>query len=429
MERGTMNNDAERDSLAEAKADFRSTIKANLRWFANSGVMEPSDGKWGVAERIAVLEGNEAAGKMLESFPAWTDFPGGAVIEQRRPDCNFETALLFLLAGDVFQDTEYRNTAENILDFLYNRSGLLNRSLGDFPKASWNWSHICWKPALWFDDNGWVAALQMLIGSRWPELDRKHHCREWGLKLAEALRPAMERCLAAFKDTPPIFSEQVEAHYDPQKIWLGAVDRPHWSMPVVAALLAADRLAPNPENERVAAECFMRLDKYFDTMNLSELTYAAMISPLAAAQWQNPVFAKIAFLTEKRLDAAIAASPDGLLPAEHREAPAGARLADLIYTLNWAIHGFINLARFNPNGPSLAHRNRLAHFLAEIQDKNPSEKTYGCWRGMFDLSTGQWGGGNRFEGGAGSIYSGWTNAPICLAFIMMQFDLDWQGMF
>ena len=31
---------------------------------------------------------------------------------------------------------------------------------------------------------------------------------------------------------------------------------------------------------------------------------------------------------------------------------------------------------------------------------------------MFDLTTRQWGGGNHYEGGADSIYTGWTNAPI-----------------
>ena len=35
---------------------------------------------------------------------------------------------------------------------------------------------------------------------------------------------------------------------------------------------------------------------------------------------------------------------------------------------------------------------------------------------MFDMNTGTWGGGDRYEGGAGSIYSGWTNAPIAIAF-------------
>jgi hypothetical protein len=30
---------------------------------------------------------------------------------------------------------------------------------------------------------------------------------------------------------------------------------------------------------------------------------------------------------------------------------------------------------------------------------------------MFDLESKAWGGGNSYEGGAGSIYTGWTNAP------------------
>jgi len=37
---------------------------------------------------------------------------------------------------------------------------------------------------------------------------------------------------------------------------------------------------------------------------------------------------------------------------------------------------------------------------------------HGCWRGMYDMKMKKWGGGNCFEGGADSIYTGWTNAPI-----------------
>ena len=29
----------------------------------------------------------------------------------------------------------------------------------------------------------------------------------------------------------------------------------------------------------------------------------------------------------------------------------------------------------------------------------------------------QWGGGDTLEGGAGSIYTGWTNAPISIGII------------
>jgi hypothetical protein len=52
--------------------------------------------------------------------------------------------------------------------------------------------------------------------------------------------------------------------------------------------------------------------------------------------------------------------------------------------------------------------------LLKIQDKSPEKHLHGCWRGMYDLKTKSWGGGDRFEGGANSIYSGWTNAPISI---------------
>ena len=34
---------------------------------------------------------------------------------------------------------------------------------------------------------------------------------------------------------------------------------------------------------------------------------------------------------------------------------------------------------------------------------------------MFDMESGTWSGGDCYEGGAGSIYTGWTNAPISIA--------------
>ena len=53
-----------------------------------------------------------------------------------------------------------------------------------------------------------------------------------------------------------------------------------------------------------------------------------------------------------------------------------------------------------------------ARLLIDIQDSESNPVFKGCWRGMYDLKAGEWGGGDCYEGGAGSIYSGWTNAPI-----------------
>ena len=51
-------------------------LKRNLAWFRRSGIIDPADGRWGVAERIALTENNEALRKMCEHFPAWTDHNG-----------------------------------------------------------------------------------------------------------------------------------------------------------------------------------------------------------------------------------------------------------------------------------------------------------------------------------------------------------------
>ena len=53
----------------DMKDTITRAIRRNLDWFRNSGVMDPADGSWGVAERIAVTDGNSALEKMLERQP------------------------------------------------------------------------------------------------------------------------------------------------------------------------------------------------------------------------------------------------------------------------------------------------------------------------------------------------------------------------
>lgn len=83
----------------ERNARIAEAARRNLKWFERSGVMDPADGGWGVAERLSVAEG-PALEKMLNEFPAWSRKPEGYVLEQRRADCNFEAALLFRIAAE-----------------------------------------------------------------------------------------------------------------------------------------------------------------------------------------------------------------------------------------------------------------------------------------------------------------------------------------
>ena len=105
----------------------------------------------------------------------------------------------------------------------------------------------------------------------------------------------------------------------------------------------------------------------------------------------------------------------GNIPAQHWEAPSGEHLADTIYTLNWAVLALQCMASLVQKDSYDSAYRKLLNLLLNIQDISPEKQFCGCWRGMFDMMAGVWGGGESYEGGAGSIYTGWTNAPIAWA--------------
>ena len=105
----------------------------------------------------------------------------------------------------------------------------------------------------------------------------------------------------------------------------------------------------------------------------------------------------------------------GNIPAEHYEAPTGEHLVDTIYTVNWALIGLQALSSVDEK--YISAYEKLKALIIRIQDNSPEVQFNGCWRGMFDMNQNSWGGGDRFEGGAGSIYTGWTNAPISLCLL------------
>ena len=117
---------------------MKNVLVNNLDWFYNSGVMIPESGQWGVAERVAMMKNNSAIERMMSAFPAWTVHEEHCIIEQRRADCNFQAAYMFLLSYRYTGDKKYYDTAVNILDFLYFRSGLLWRREDTYVPGSWN---------------------------------------------------------------------------------------------------------------------------------------------------------------------------------------------------------------------------------------------------------------------------------------------------
>jgi hypothetical protein len=142
---------------------------------------------------------------------------------------------------------------------------------------------------------------------------------------------------------------------------------------------------------------------------VSEIAYALIGSAFIACHTDDSSYDEASRVFAEKIISKM--DPDtGNIPAEHNEAPSGERLADLIYTVNWALLGMSIISKREER--FIPAYEKLLKLVLDIQDDSSEKQFAGCWRGMYDIDAGEWGGGDRYEGGAGSIYSGWTNAPI-----------------
>ncbi len=397
-------------------SNMERAIKSNLQWFLQSGVMDPADGTWGVAERVLLAKGNEALGKTLSDFDSYTPYEGYYILEHRRPDCNFEVALLFLLAARAFGNENYRNVGRNLVRYLYRRSGCRTNTASVMLPGIWGWAtpppHL--QQSYWLDDNSWDVTLSLLISELDPLLDAELNLRQKGLESAYALCKYFDRML---KEEDP-----------PTKLPLNGADQaPHFSALALMAcakawhhsredaflkpmrryleLVAADGIASNVWLVRGGGK-----------LTPSEHTYLILGLSCCAG---TPLEERAVALACRSADFILSIMDEnGNIPSKHFEAPQGDHLVDLIYTQNWATLGLVNLVSVTGKTEYARVLKKSMDMLVAIQDSSPQKHLCGCWRGMYDLDAGTWGGGDEYEGGAGSIYTGWTNAPISLALLM-----------
>ncbi|MBO4647217.1 MAG: hypothetical protein J5806_03570 [Lentisphaeria bacterium] len=390
-----------------SKTALRKSLEMTRKWFRESGVMIPENGMWGVAERVLLTRNNKTARKTLDAFPAWTphEKEGYCIIEQRRADCCMQTAFLCLRLHEIFGIQHIHSVARNLLSFLFHRSGLLQRTGGEHIEGAWNWSHIRSDLSIWFDDNAWMAVLMLKMSAHYPELNREFGLKEWGLKLADLLAQAFPRYFADEKASDGTFS------------WHGNLRLPHWGSLVCQALAEAMKFHPKKEYRAVIDEYHRYLLDHIDAFTPSEYGYALLGATAAYAVMKDNLSLKTARAFADRI-AAVMDPATGNLPSRHYEAPNGDHLADTIYTLNWAALAMQNMAQFDDKYTAAGEK--ILELLLRIQDTSDEPWLYGCWRGMYDLKSDAWGGGDSYEGGASSIYTGWTNAPIAwtMAFAM-----------
>ena len=345
------------------KKVLEKSINSSLRWFMNSGVMNPSDGSWGVAERVLLTKDNETLEKTLKHFSFYSEEEGHVILEHRRPDCNFQTALLFLLAGDYFNNSKYSEIGENILSFLFNRSGLLNKhnkryEADTWPIGCWGWTHGSFYNSLFFfDDNAWNLTIQLIIAERYPELEKRYNLLDWSAKLAERLADAFE---------DQFLKEPTAKHP-----WSGELDSPHWGSLVCMALSMAYKKFNSTSG--VNNKRYLRIiEKYHefivekeDSFSTSEYAYI-IIGACFSAKFADKKYANIAEkFGEKLLKAS---DEDGITPSQWNEAPKGEKLIDLIYTMNWSLMALKLIADLTEEEKYINLYNKQLKIITEIQD-------------------------------------------------------------
>jgi hypothetical protein len=395
----------------------REVVEKNLRWFERSGIMRPADGFWGVAERLSVTQGNEATDSINRSFPSQSPLGDGAVVlEHRRPDCCVEVALLMDRASAWLGRPGLKTVADNLIEYLMRRSVLRNEAADSPAVDLWGWANPIRRDGYWVDDNAWVVTCFLLLA---------------GAGRAELVEPAVKAARTLLRHVNECFEHlaREDRGVTYQAKINGVLLNPHWIG--LATMAFAHAAAHDPQTDYAAT-----VRKYYDVVldgapdhlthvgrselglpwPMSEYAYLSMTAAIAAAKFRDPRIEKVARESADLL--ARHQSREGHWPAEHFETPVAAHLADLIYTQNWATLGLYHCGRVLGEKRYLDACRKSLEFLARIQDRRDDPRFAGCWRGMYDLRAGAWGGGDLFEGGAGSIYSGWTNAPIALAFVL-----------
>ena len=385
---------------------LKESLKLNIGWFENSGIMEPLDGSWGVGERVVLCENNDALEKTFTSFPAYVKYGKYAVMEHRRPDCNFETALMFLFASEALKNKKYFEIADNILKYLYFRSGSKNTK-DAYPEGVWRWSHEQWKPIIYFDDNAWNSVIALIISRMEPKLEKKYHLKTNGLDVASAMEKAFY--IQSDFDAKPDASTWG---------WAGDLKSPHWGSLTCMAFAYAYRETKEEKYLNAALSYNKYLIENMVNFSTSEYAYILIGASACSKFIGKKEFTDMAHCAADRILAKMDMKT-GNVPSEWgKEAPTGTHLIDTIYTQNWValgLHMFLSIAK------EKKYRNafeKAMGLLLEIQDKSSEKYLNGCWRGMYDMNAKKWGGGNRYEGGADSIYSGWTNAPVSTVIVL-----------
>lgn len=370
-----------------------------MGWFERSGILDDPSGASGVCERI-ILD--------LAHPPSYT------IARHHRADCAFQTALLFDLYARLIEKESPDRTA-----IIQNRAGRLFsfpvKRLQDRSPESPAYGLFTWSDrdpgTYWADDNSWCAVL-LLKGY---DLTGRAEYLESGLLCLEAL----------LRKKPLLIGGTEDAHWGgfyamAMACGYGATGDPRY-------------LVPCREYVRRQLETRVWSLAQSEPKRAEGLTTPAVALLAASVFWQasrDPDAKRLvdqvgAFLISCQGERGELVDSWGLeqsIPLRDSRP-----YVDLVYRHNFGTLAFHHA--FLATGENCFRKASLKslRFLGGIQIRSPHPWLDGAWQGAYDPVARRFDGPEHpgGEGGANSLYSGWTHAPIGIAFA---FSLSGDGL-
>ena len=375
---------------------MKNALNKNIEWFLNSGLMKENDGSKGIAERVVLVEDNDAMERINAGFIYQRKIDHYIILEHVRPDCTFETALVFHLASEVLKRPDLENISRNMFLYLENAP---NRNAGGL----WGWSDVLQKDDYFTNDNAWVIIVSLYM----YQITGEEKFFGMGMETADAMDKEMHKGKQGKLMNPDLAS-----HHGPGELAI--------------AMAKAYKIS----GEKKYFDCCCRIIDY-DYKNLavkdsildrksydtSKCAYLLMQSSLIYLETGYKPALEICNVVANTLCSL--QNKYGGWASEWRESAIGKDYCDIIYAQNWAIMGFYHALFIKKDVTWKKTFEKAIKFLLDIQVKEP-DYIAGCWRGQFNIKTWNYNIPDRHEGGPNSIYSGWTNAiiDIVLAFIL-----------
>ena len=368
----------------------------------------------------------------------------------KRGDCISETAMAFASAGTLFENDEYLDIAENLLDFYLLHSSATQNEYGDphhsaYGLIPWGISNAAWYRASYGDDNARVLLSALttaaLTGTdRWDETLMR--------SLVALLRTTGKNGFRGSRINLEDFEKNGWQHYYQREIINRA---PHFEAYLWACFLWAYEQTGDPlflERTEQAIKTTMEgypegwtwtngiaqekarmilplawLLRIKDTPENRELLYTVLDDLLALQHESGAIREEFGSLEKGKYPPPQSNEAYGTTEAS-LIAENGDPVSDLLYTTNFAFLG-LHEAAYATNDPKIkAAADQLAAFLCRIQVKSEDHpEIHGGWMRAFDFERHEHWGSNADHGwGAWAIESGWTQGWITSILALREMD-------